>query len=159
MNEPLLMTLTVVTSTCSAIAGGVYFAFAAIVMPALRRAQPHEAVSAMQWINIAAVRWPFMIIFFGSLIGSVALVVMEMAAGNWVPDAIVRVIGAALGIAAFSITVLGNVPLNNQLASEAGSGSAADSWKSFHIPWHRFNLARTILSTAVPVVLGYSLVI
>lgn len=159
MNEALLMTLTIVTSACSGIAGGVYFSFTAIVMPALRRAQPHEAVSAMQSINVAAVRWPFMIIFFGSLIGSVALVVMDMAAGNWVPASIVRVIGAALGIAAFSITVLGNVPLNNQLASETGSGSAADSWKSFHIPWSRFNLARTIFSMAVPVVLGYSLVI
>lgn len=101
---------------------------------------------------------PFMIIFFGSLIGSVALLIMDLAAWNWAPAAIARVIGAAMGIAAFGITVLGNVPPNNQLASENGSGSAADSWKSFHIPWRRLNLARVILPMAVPVVLGYSLV-
>lgn len=158
MNEALLMTLTIVTSACSGIAGGVYFSFAVIVMPALRRIQPHEVVSAMQSINVAAVRWPFMIIFFGSLIGSVALLIMDLAAWNWVPAAIVRVIGAAMGVATFGITALGNVPLNNQLASENGSGSAADSWTSFHIPWRRLNLARAILSMAVPVVLGYSLV-
>lgn len=158
MSEALLMTLIIVTSACSGIAGGVYFSFAAIVMPALRRVQPYEAVSAMQSINVAAVRWPFMIIFFGSMIGSVAMLVMDMAAGDWVPAAIVRVIGAALGIAAFSITVLGNVPLNNRLASDRGSSSAAGSWTSFHLPWSRFNLARAILSMAVPVVLGYSLV-
>lgn len=57
MNEALLMTLTIVTSACSGVAGGAYFAFAAIVMPALRRIQPHEVVSAMQRINVAAVLW------------------------------------------------------------------------------------------------------
>lgn len=159
MNDALLTTLTIISAVCSATAGGVYFSFTAIVMPALRRVAPHEAVSAMRRINETAVRWPFMSIFYGSMLTSVALVVMEMAAGNWVPAAMARLVGAALGIAAFAITVLGNVPLNNRLASDRGSETAADTWTSFAVPWGRLNHARTILAIAAPVMLSYSLVI
>lgn len=159
MNDVLLITLTIITAVCSATAGGVYFSFSALVMPALEKIPPREAVTAMRRINVAAVRWPFMSIFFGSMLGSVALLVMEMAAGNWVPAAMARLVGAALGIAAFGITVVGNVPLNNRLARTRESDSDADTWTLFAMPWGRLNHARWICAVVSAAVLSYSLVI
>ncbi|NKG22579.1 DUF1772 domain-containing protein [Paeniglutamicibacter terrestris] len=159
MNDVSLITLTIITAACTAIAGGVYFSFAALVLPALEKIPSREAVTAMRWINVAAVRWPFMSIFFGSMLTSVVLVGMEMAAGNWVPAAMARIVGSVLGIAAFGITVVGNVPLNNQLASDRGSETAADTWTSFAVPWGRLNHARWICAVVSAAVLSFSLVI
>lgn len=159
MNDVLLITLTIITAACTAIAGGVYFSFSALVMPALEKIPPREAVTAMRRINVAAVRWPFMSIFFGSMLSSVALLVMEIAAGNWVPAAMARLVGAALGIATFVITVVGNVPLNNRLASDRESDSDADTWTLFAVPWGRLNHARWICAVVSAAVLSFSLVI
>jgi uncharacterized membrane protein len=159
MSDVLLITLTIMTVACTAIAGGVYFSFAALVLPALEKIPSREAVTAMRLINETAVRWPFMSIFFGSMLTSVALVVMEMAAGNWVPAAMARIVGSALAIAAFGITVVGNVPLNNRLARIRESETAADIWNSFAVPWGRLNHARWICAVVSAAVLSFSLVI
>lgn len=51
----------------------------------------------------------------------------------------------------FGITVLFNVPLNNELA-QAGAGEANDAWPSYQKRWQRWNHIRTyvgILSIAL----------
>ena len=68
------------------------FAFSSFVMPALRRLPPAQGVAAMQSINVTAVRPPFMLVFGGTAVLSVALIVVALRAldepyapGSWSP--------------------------------------------------------------------------
>jgi uncharacterized membrane protein len=61
--------------TGSAVVGGFYLAFSAVVMPALRRRPAAEAVATMVAINDKAVRPPFMVLFFGTFAACAAVVV------------------------------------------------------------------------------------
>ena len=50
----------------SGLVGGFYLAFSLVVMPALRRLPGGAAASAMIAVNRAAVRAPFLVLFFGT---------------------------------------------------------------------------------------------
>ena len=58
--------------------GGVLFAFSAFVMPALQRLPTAQGVAAMQSINVTAVRPPFMLVFGGTALVCLALIVVAL---------------------------------------------------------------------------------
>jgi uncharacterized membrane protein len=150
-----IYTATVVTAAvCAGVAGGVYFSFSALVLPALRGRPAGDAVAVMRAVNVAAVRPPFMLVFFGGAVSAAAVAVTEVVGsvgpvGELHPA---RVMGAALALAAFGITVVRNVPLNNALA-----GSSPD-WQHFEPRWRRANDARAAASVLAAIALGASLV-
>lgn len=84
---------TTTAAVCAGAAGGVYVAFSAMVIPALNARPAGEAVTAMQRINVLAVRPPFMVLFFG---GAVASVVVVATAGASEPHSLMRLAGAVL---------------------------------------------------------------
>ncbi|GAB3605550.1 hypothetical protein GCM10027413_09590 [Conyzicola nivalis] len=143
-----LETATVVTAAaCAGVAGGVYFSFSALVLPALRTRAASDAVAAMRAVNVAAVRPPFMLVFFGGAVSAAAVAVFELV-GETHPA---RIAGAALALVAFGITVVRNVPLNNALA-----GGSPD-WQRFEPRWRRANHARAAASILAAVALAASL--
>ena len=109
------LTAAAVTSAavCTGLAGGVYLAFSAMVLPALRSATPETAVTAMQRINTAAVRPAFMTVFFGAALSSAAVLALAITTDGVRSPATIA--GACLSLAGFAITVAFHQPRNGAL--------------------------------------------
>lgn len=158
MSGTLVTATTAASAVCAGVAGGVYLAFSALVMPALRALPAGQGIAAMQRINTGAVRLPFMAVFFGGAAASAALLVAELVAGPTAPGAGNRLAGAGLALAAFGITIVRNVPLNNKLARvPSGVADAAAPWTAFDRGWSRANHVRAATSIAAATVLLDSL--
>lgn len=136
--------LTVTAVTGSAVAGGFYTAFSAVVMPALRSRPATEAVQTMNSINKNAVRPPFMTVFFGTAVASTLVGVGGIAAAD-VPG-FLRTSGAVLYLFGFGLTIARNVPLNSRLAT-LPVAEAVRQWPGWGRLWTRSNTVRTVAST------------
>lgn len=129
----------------SAVIGGVFSAFSEFVMPGLLRAAPASGIEAMQEINKTVLKTSFV---FGLMV--IAPLSIAMAFYGWTTlQGMVRtslVLGATIYLpAVFLMTVLGNVPMNNRLASlDPRSEEAAAYWTVYGRRWTRLNHIRTI---------------
>lgn len=133
---------------CGLIAG-LYFAFSAFVMKALGRIETASGISAMNAINAVILRSPFMPLFFGTTLASLALV--GIALFRWgEPGAAVMLAGGLLYVVGmFVVTIVFNVPLNNALtAVDPGSPEGAAIWSRYLREWTFWNTVRTAASIA-----------
>jgi uncharacterized membrane protein len=138
---------TAAAALASATVGGLFYAFSTFVMSGLDRTDPAEAIAAMRGINAEAqVNAPFLMLFVGSAllaIGVGVMAVLRLAQ----PGSGYVLAGAALGLAAFVVTMAFNVPLNNRLDALDPSGlSAADAlreWQAYSTSWTAWNHVRT----------------
>ena len=148
--------LTITAAVGAGLTAGVYLAFSFLVLPALRTLPPGAAVTAMQRINVSAVRPPFMAVFFGGAAASVAVIVLQLVSATTAGPT--RIVGGALALAAVVFTVVRNVPLNNALVRiNPASTDASAAWTAFDQSWSRANAARAAMSVAGTVVLLFSL--
>ncbi|GAA1496224.1 DUF1772 domain-containing protein [Paeniglutamicibacter kerguelensis] len=155
MSNTIITALTAASAVCAGVAGGVYFAFTVIVMPALRTLPAAESVTAMQRINDSAVRKPFMAVFFGGAAASAGVLVADLTTGGTASN---RFAGAALALVSFGVTVARNVPLNNTIARVApDSLESAAQWMAFDRSWSRSNLVRGSAAIAATILLVESL--
>lgn len=158
MTTTLQTVATIAAALGAGIAGGVYLAFPALVMPALRTLPAQTAVAAMQRINVSAVRLPFMVVFFGGAAAAATIIISELVSGAITDEGPVRMVGAALAMAAVGITIVRNVPLNDQLARiMPDSLDMADRWRSFDRNWSTANHVRAFAAIAATVTLAVSL--
>ena len=156
----MLSSTTHLLAACgAALAGGVYLAFSAMVMPALRSRPAADAIVTMQHVNVAAVRAPFMVVFVGGAAAAVAVVVVEVvrarAAGSVGLGTVVGVAGAALALGGFLVTVAYNVP-RNDLVAALDPVSVADQarWLTLAREWTAANGLRGGLSVLGAGLLG-----
>ena len=135
--------LTVVAAVGCAAMGGVFFAFSAFVMGALRRLPAAHGVAAMQSINVVAVTPLFMTALFGTALACVAAIVDgEIAAG------------AVYLLGVIAVTIAYNVPRNNALASvEPGTAEAERLWARYLTEWTAANHVRTVSGLAAAALL------
>ncbi len=144
--NPILTTVTLATS---AVLGGVFVGFTTVVMPGLARMPAREALVAMQAINVAAPRGLLMVPLMGSAVGSVVVGVVGgwqalagRGEGRWMLLA-----GAAVGVAAFVVTVAYHVPRNDALGQvDALSSGAAQAWAAYQPGWTALNTVRAGLA-------------
>lgn len=137
--------MPLVAGVGAAVAGGFYVAFSTAVMPALRRRAPAEASATMATINDCAERAPFLTVFFGAAVASVAVLVGSATD----PQPPLRMAGAVLYLAGVVSTIAVNVPLNRRLAG----ADSAEAWQRVERPWTRANSVRAALSIAGAVAL------
>ncbi|MBR1206902.1 MULTISPECIES: DUF1772 domain-containing protein [unclassified Bradyrhizobium] len=133
---------------------GVYFTFSAFVMTALGRIDQAAGVSAMNAINVDIVRSLFMPVFLGTTLSCAGLVVLGGL--RWQePGALAMICGGGLYVVGmFVVTVVFNVPLNDQLAAtDPASTAAAPVWARYLTDWTFWNHARTIASLAATALL------
>lgn len=156
-------TLTIVTViiaiTGTAVVGGVFFAFSSFIMRALSRLPAAEGMAAMQSINIAVLNPVFLGVFMGTSV--VSLLVSAIAIKGWeLPSAPYLLTGGLLYfVGTFLVTGLGNVPLNNQLASIRHTDPASSEiWQHYLERWTRLNTLRTMSSIAATLVLIIGLI-
>lgn len=140
---------TLAAAVTTGLTGGAYLAFTVMVLPALDGAAASDAIATMQRVNVAAVRPPFMIVFFGSVLTAVAAAVSTLAAGDPTGTRALRLAGAGLAVGAFVITVAVNVPLNDGLAAiPPGTPDASGAWAQYSRSWGGANLIRGLVSVA-----------
>ena len=158
MTGTIITAVITTSAVCTGVAGGVYFAFSAMVMPALRSLPASRAVPAMQHINRSAVRLPFMVVFFGGALASLATLIMELTSGAGAPTSPSRIVGSGLALAAFGVTIVRNIPLNNALALIPPHALDIDErWNTFSRAWSLANHARVTAAVAATVILADSL--
>ena len=152
-------TLVAATITTGLMAG-LFYAYSCSVMLGLRQTDDRTFITAMQRINVAILNGWFAIIFGGSV------VLMTLAAALHLPrDArpVLPWIVAALVLylVALVITFTVNVRLNNELAAAGDPDRIADLAavrERFEARWIRWNVARTVASTASFACLAWALV-
>ncbi|ASO18202.1 putative membrane protein [Actinoalloteichus hoggarensis] len=148
---PPLSTLALVGATLTtALTAGLFYGFACAVMPGLRTADDRTFVHAMQRINVAILNGWFALGFAGAplLTASAAAVHLAddpSAASGWLLAAL------ALNLMVIMITLLVNVPMNDELARVDGSSPAAEltaARSRFEARWARWNVVRAVVSTS-----------
>jgi uncharacterized membrane protein len=131
---------------CGLIAG-VFFAFSSFIMTALARRPSAQGIAAMQSINIAVINPFFMLVFLGT--GVVCLLLLVGAIGNRsLPNSPYLLAGSLLYlIGALGVTIGCNIPLNNELAvTQPNSSEAANIWTQYLARWTTWNHLRTVAS-------------
>jgi uncharacterized membrane protein len=137
-----------------ALLGGLYFAFSAFIMRALRDSG-QAGITAMNSINRAILRSAFMPLFFGTTLASGALAVIGLLnLGD--TGSLCLVAGGLLYVAGmFGVTMLFNVPLNNALqnvTTESRTGTAI--WNDYLLRWTRWNHVRTVSCVGAAALFG-----
>ncbi|MFG3321903.1 DUF1772 domain-containing protein [Streptomyces sp. NPDC048171] len=144
--------LTVLGVLGAGLTAGVFCAFSTFVMRGLAALPPAQGVAAMNSINKAAVRPPFMAVFLGTAVLAAVIAVVTFVL--WPDEAAVELLlGSALYlIGSFGVTAAANVPRNTALLEvEPGSAQAADRWTAYVREWTAWNHVRTIASAAAAV--------
>lgn len=147
--EQFIFVATLVAALGTALLAGNFFAFSAFLMRALGGLSAERGIVAMQAVT-AAVKSPlFLIVFFGT--AAVAAVLSGIAILDWGrPGSCFLLAGCLFFLmGAFPITMMRNVPLNNELARAApDTKEGRDFWKRFQSSWGMWNHARTLTSLA-----------
>jgi uncharacterized membrane protein len=139
----VLSTTTFAGVLGAGVVGGVFYAFSSFVMPGLQRLPAPQGVAAMNEINVTAEHPAFMVAFMGTTILCLYLGVRGIV--DWGDRrATLLVTGSALYlVGAFLLTVVHNVPLNNQLADvQPDAANAAAHWHEYVDKWNWANHVR-----------------
>ncbi|KOX37228.1 MULTISPECIES: DUF1772 domain-containing protein [unclassified Streptomyces] len=138
----LLLALAVV---CTGLYAGFMLVFLTGIMPALARLTDAGFVTAMRRINEYVPRAVFLTVFLGVIVFPAAAFLVP-AAGR--TDAQKWLVLAGLVCAALNhaVTLGGNIPLNNALASDP-EGDPAAVRAAFEKRWNGFHRVRTVLIT------------
>ncbi|WP_410874427.1 DUF1772 domain-containing protein [Nocardia sp. A7] len=134
---------------------GVFFAYAISVMPALARTSDRTLIEVMQKVNIVIINPWFMFAFMGT-VGFTALAAVLHLGKDQRSTLIWIGIAVALSVIAFAVTAALNVPLNEALDAAGDPASIVDTAAvraDYEAAWVRWNLARTVLTTAAFLVL------
>ena len=139
--------LNLATALACGLMAGVFFTFSSFVMKALGKIAPPEAVTAMQSINIHAVKSWFLPAFMGSAVLCLAVVALSVGKLN-ASSARLVFIGAMIHfVGCFLVTIVFNVPMNNALAAVSpASPAAAVAWSDYLVRWTMWNHVRTLSS-------------
>ncbi len=146
LSSPLLPAATAIGCAC---VGGVLFAFSGFIMPALARLEPSAAVSAMQSVNVTAVRPPLMIALFGTAALCVvsvwrAVTSIDSRTTPWLLAGSLLYLVGVIGT-----TAIVNVPMNDRLAAlTPSSAEAATYWTTYLSSWTAWNHVRAAAGLA-----------
>ncbi len=123
---------------------GLLFAFSNFVMRALAELPPDKGMFAMNQINEKIINPIFMLFFLGTPM-LCAYITFKAIVGLSEPGYVFLLTGAlAYLVGPFGITMLFNVPLNNQLAATDQS-AASEAWPDYQQRWQRWNHIRTYI--------------
>jgi uncharacterized membrane protein len=137
---------------------GVFFAFSAFVMPALKRLPPARGIAAMQSINKLAVTPAFMAALFGTAVACLGLVGWAAISSGERPAVLMIAGGALYLVGTIGVTIACNVPLNDGLATLLPqSADAAGRWEEYVTKWTAWNHVRTVAALAAAAVLTTAL--
>ncbi|GAB2966434.1 anthrone oxygenase family protein [Saccharothrix stipae] len=144
------LVLTFLATLLLALIAGFFYAYACSVMVGLAHTDDVTFIGAMQAINASVRNAWFASSFFGALVITAAAALTGISRR---PSRATALLVAALllyGLGGFLLTMLVNVPLNEQLAAAGDPRTIADPAavrRAYENPWITWNLVRTIAST------------
>lgn len=136
---------------------GLFLAFSTAVMPGLKRLSPADGAAAMQQMNRAILNPLFGVVFGGTALLCLLLLVGAPLSGRggsfWI------MAGAALYLAgSIGLTMAVNVPLNNRLdAADPASTDGARLWSDYLARWTAWNHVRAVACAAAAAALTIGL--
>ncbi len=151
--------LVLLTAWGSAITGGIFYAFSSFVMAALARIPANAGISAMQSINITVINGTFFAVFFGTALLCLAIIALGLMGFGSLSKWTMISAGIYL-IGTIGVTMILNVPLNDQLAvMDANAAASADVWIAYVRDWTLWNHVRTVAALVAALMLGASALI
>jgi uncharacterized membrane protein len=136
--------IIVLAITGAGMVTGLLFAFSNFVMRALADLPNDKGMFTMQRVNEKIINPVFLVLFSGTPV-LCSLIAIRSVLQFDVPGSLYLLAGAlAYLIGPFGITVLFNVPLNNQLA-RVGLSEADHVWPLYLKRWQRWNHVRTYI--------------
>ncbi|MBB5808339.1 putative membrane protein [Saccharothrix ecbatanensis] len=129
-------TVTIIAALGCGMMAGVFFAFSAMVMPGLRRAEPAVGIAAMRAINLAVVNPAFI----GTFVGTAVVGVVAAFEGDpWAwAGAALYLLGGIVLTGAF------HIPRNNELERRP----TPEYWTRYLREWTPLNHVRALASLA-----------
>jgi uncharacterized membrane protein len=144
------MILLALTLLSTGLITGLLYAYSCSVNTGLGKLSDKEYLTAMQSINRSILNPAFFVTFFGTLVLLPICSWFEYSTA--VPNSFYLFLFATIiyTVGVFGVTVLGNVPLNNNLDNfdikKASLESISKQRVKFESPWNRLHLIRTIAS-------------
>nr|WP_298682502.1 anthrone oxygenase family protein [uncultured Dongia sp.] len=124
---------------------GAFFAFSNFVMRALGRLPAPHGIAAMQSIDIVVINPVFLGVFMGTAGVGALLAVLACLSWTTPGSAYLLAAGALYIVGTFLVTMIRNVPLNNELAAVApDSSEGAALWTRYLSDWVFWNHVRTV---------------
>lgn len=118
---------------------GLFFIFSNTIMRSFDRLPAADAVAAMSSINRVILNPLFFLVFFGTALLCLVLLVGRLDSPLVVVGALFYLIGS------IGVTMVCNVPLNDKLAKVSPSADDMDrQWRAYRGPWTRWNHVRTV---------------
>jgi uncharacterized membrane protein len=139
----------IVATVTMGLMAGVFGLYANAIMPGLRKTDDRTFVSSFQSIDKAIINPLFMATFFGALLFPGVAVLLHLPAGErsalpW------GVAAFALYLWVFVSTIAVNVPRNDEIKAAGDPDTidvAAVRARFNETKWHRWNIARAVIST------------
>lgn len=128
----------------SGLTAGIFYAFSTFVMAALARIPPEQGIAAMNSINVMVINPWFFAVFFGTPLVCAILVVMALLKWGEPGAAVILAASLIYVVGSLVVTMVFNVPLNNELAAvTSASGEGAALWSRYLSDWTFWNSVRT----------------
>ena len=149
MIAKLFSALTFLAVIGSGLAAGLLFIFSNTVMASFARLPTAQGIAAMQQINLTIINPAFVAVFMGTVLvslalGAKALLGWSEAGAAWLLAGVVAYL-----VGCFLVTVIFNVPLNDQLAAvDPASAEGAALWATYLRDWLPWNHVRTVACIA-----------
>ena len=138
-------------ATLTGLLAGLFFGFEVCINGALGRLKNSEYVAAMQSINIVIQNPIFFLSFFGPVVLLPLVTILYRDDTDSGRFALLLAASILYVIGTFGLTVVGNVPLNNQLdkfdQTKASADELAEARIRYEKPWNRLHTIRTVAST------------
>lgn len=153
MIDRVIPAVTVVAAVGSGLMAGLFFVFSAFLMTVLGRQPPAQGMTTMQSINAAILNPLFGLLFFGTTVACLLLVVAAPFSDR--PGAVRLLVGGLLFVVgAVLLTMVVNVPLNNELAAaDPASVDGVHLWEHYLARWTAWNHVRLVASTGAAAIL------
>lgn len=149
--------LLVITTVAVALVAGLLYGYSCSVNRGLGKLDNREYLNAMQSINRAIINPAFMLSFLGALLLLPVTACLSFQKMSQDGFAIVLMAAILYLAGVFAVTMVGNVPLNNQLEkfdlTIASGQKVAECRIMFEKSWNRLHNVRTFTSIVVLVLM------
>ncbi len=157
MTSQWIPALLFVAAVASALNAGIFYAFSSFVMGALGRIPSEQGINAMKAINVVVINPSFLVLFMGTTVLCAGLALWSLFHLGETTAWLILAASALFVIGCFGVTMMFNVPLNNQLA-RASPSEAGALWQTYLRDWTMWNTVRTVAPTFSAVLFTLALV-
>jgi uncharacterized membrane protein len=140
--------ILIITATLTALSAGLFYAYSCSVNPGLGKLSDREYINAMNSINVAILNPVFFASFMGTQVFLPLSAYLNYAPGFNTRFILLLIAALVYAIGVFGVTMFGNVPLNDALASfnttTASAKEITDHRAMFEDSWNFLHNIRTI---------------